>query len=149
MSASERFEVYHHVDGTINHDGPFDNFEQSVVKFFEVSSHWAKIILVVPSMICVKSYGQQNVVDELKRVVHCTSTNLGGDLETYEVYWHKWNNNPKILHEFCITWDVALERWDAIGGSWAKIIVRTRDNQCVRKYGREDVVQTLKDVSYC
>lgn len=149
MTETTRFGVYHHSNGTIHHDGAFNTFDEAVVSFFAVSSHWAKIIVATPSVTCSKAYGGQQFVDDLKRTTHCTSTVLGGDSEMYEVYWHMWNSDPKILHELCNTWDAVLEKWDAIGGNWAKIIVRTKDNVCVQEYGREDIVQTLKDMAYC
>jgi hypothetical protein len=149
MSEVTRFEVYKDINNSISHSGAFNTFDEAVVSFFEGSSDWAKIIVATPSMTCVKAYGGKQFVSNLQRINFCTATNLGGDSEMYEVYWHVWSNNPNILYELCNTKDAASKKWDDIGGDWAKIIVRTRDNVCVQKYGNEDVVQMLLDIAYC
>ena len=140
------FEVYFHTPNGISQTGVFETFDKAINSFFTVSSQWAKIIINVESKTCVKAYGGAPWVEELKNLNNVSTTRLGGDSNKYEIYWHVEGN---IQHNVSNSYDAALERWEAVGTQWAKILVNTKTNKCEREYGGRQYVQELKNITYC
>lgn len=138
--AKGKYQVSSHRNGEIKIEGSANTFDAALVMFFKVHPSWAKIIVKIPDALCVKSFGRKRQVDELKTQNHCSKTSLGGKSQKYEVYWHVVGG---VLHQLADSLEDAVTMTDVIGGDHAHIVVKSKDNRCVKKFGDEAFVKKL------